>query len=81
MKMKKKNFNTRKCIICKVNKKREDLTRITVNRNLELVIDNDNKQNKRGYYFCNTPNEYSLLIRKQSKLFKEKIETIKIKED
>lgn len=79
--MKKTNFNTRKCLICKTSKQKQELTRLSINDDLELVVDNQNKLKKRGYYFCNTPNEYLLLLKKQSKLFKEKIKTIKIKED
>lgn len=79
--MRKSNFSTRKCIICKQNKKKYELTRLIINNDLNVIIDNKNRNLKRGYYFCNTQNEIALLLKKQFKVFKNKINNINLKED
>lgn len=47
--MKKKNFNTRTCLITKIKKHKNELVRLCIKNNT-LVIDYENNQQGRGYY-------------------------------
>lgn len=50
--MKKSNIKLRKCIVCTLQKDKDDLIRIVRDKEGKISIDNSGKLNGRGAYIC-----------------------------
>lgn len=61
--MKKKNFNTRTCLITRKKKNKNELIRLCVQNN-NLVIDYENNKQGRGYYISSLNGLDNITIQK-----------------
>lgn len=61
--MKKENIKLRKCIVCGLQKPKEELIRVVKTKDGQVLIDNTHKMNGRGAYICKDKNSIEKAVK------------------